>query len=147
MESCVGAGGDEGYKTAMEKLKTRFGSRHVICESILSNLHKLKDARNASDLRQLADQLSNAASVLRSHNKYPEVDTQKFILSMCLKLNSPLRFKWRSRAMDKLEQTGAYPSFDDFVSFVERQSDIHNDPVYGGDALYGNALRVAKTSS
>ena len=107
MESCLAAGGDEEYKTTMENLKTRFGSHHVTHESILSDLHSLKETGNAADLRQLADQLSNAASVLKKH-KYTEVYNHKFILSMCVKLNSSLRFKWWSHAIDKLEQTYAH---------------------------------------
>ena len=36
-------------------------------------------------------------------------------------------YKWRDK--------DSYPTFQDFVDFIERHAHIYNDPLYGGDAL------------
>ena len=88
------------------------------------------DAHTAVDLRHFADLLITASHILKEHGMYSEIDTQNLILSMCMKLQLPIRYKWRDHAKDKLQTSNAYPRFSDFVSFVERQADVLNDPVY-----------------
>ena len=147
VESCIGTGGDAAYQKAMDKLKSRFGSPHVICETILSDLSARKEAKTAPELRHLADNLSNAAMILKEHGKYPEINTQNFIIGICKKLDTRLRYKWRERATNAQMDNGAYPTFSDFVSFVERRADISNDPVYGGDVLADPSHRIQGSST
>ena len=135
VESYVVEGGESGYLKAMEMLESRFGSSHVICEAMLSDLRAMPNAYTALDLRDMSDRLRHASVVLRAHNRYSEIDTQTFILSLCLKLKLQLRYQWRERATDGLRRSGAYPSFNDFSKFVETQAEIQNDPIYGGDNL------------
>ena len=147
IKSCLGEGGDAGYALAMKRLRTRFGSPHVICETVMSDLKRHPDAHTAADLRQFADELTTASDVLKEHSMYAEIDTQNFILSMCMKLQLRVRYKWRNRAADKLHDTEAYPRFCDFVAFVARQADVLNDPVYGGDALFDSNQKHSRTPS
>ena len=147
IKSCLGDGGDAGYILAMKRLRTRFGSPHVICETIMSDLKMHPDAHTAVDLRQFADLLITASHILKEHGMYSEIDNQNFILSMCMKLQLRIRYKWRDHAADKLQTSNAYPRFSDFVSFVERHADVLNDPVYGGDALISSTRKPSGTSS
>ena len=101
----------------------------------------------AADLRQFADSLSNADMLLSQLNKLPEVDAQKFILSVCTKLRPPLQYKWRERVAGHLKSKHCYPSFKDFVAVVEEQSDIVNDPIYGGDVLERTPRKFQKSDS
>ena len=146
VKSCIGVGSTEGYDRAITKLNYRFGSSYVISESIISDLTNYRDVSTAADLRQFSDSLSNADVLLSQLNKLPEVDTQKFILSVCTKLRPPLQYKWRKRVAGHLKSKHCYPSFKDFVAFVEKQSDIVNDPIYGGDVLGRTPRKFQKSN-
>ena len=135
VEPCIALGGQAGYEQAMSRLKDRYGSPHVICEAVMSDLRGCSDANTPLELRHFADLLSGALIVLRQHGRYSDMDTQKFILTMCLKLQSSLRYKWPEIAADTLAKSGSYPLLDEFVSFVETRATVYNDPIYGGDAL------------
>ena len=111
-----------GFNLAMKRLKSRFGSPHVICETVLSDLNDYPDANTPPDIRQFADQLNNASVILKEHSMYSEMDTQNFILCMCLKLPVCICYKWCDHATDSLEKRNLYPNFQDFVVFVERQA-------------------------
>ena len=136
-----------GFDLAMKRLKSRFGSPHVICETVLSDLNDYPDVHTPHDIRQFADQLNNASVILKEHSMYSEMDTQNFILCMCLKLPVRIRYKWRDHATDSLEKRNLYPNFQDFVVFVERQASVLTDPVYGGDALSGSTRRSLRPST
>ena len=145
VEPCITLGGQAGYEQAMSRLKDRYGSPHVICEAVMSDLRGCSDAQTALQLRNFADLLSGALIVLRQHGRYSDMDTQKFILTMCLKLQSSLRYKWREIAADTLAKGGSYPLLDEFVSFVETRATVYNDPIYGGDALMDLAHNLSIT--
>ena len=135
VERCITLGGQAGYEQAMSRLKDRYGSHHVICEAVMSDLRSCSDANTPLELRHFADLLSGALIVLRQHGRYSDMDTQKFILTMCLKLQTSLRHKWREIAVDTLAKSGSYPLLGEFISFVETRATVYNDPIYGGDAL------------
>ena len=83
----------------------------MICETVLSDLKDYPDAHTPPDIRQFADQLNNASVILKEHSMYSEMDTQNFILCMCLKLPVRIRYKWRDHATDSLEKRNLYPNF------------------------------------
>ena len=133
IKSCLGDGGDAGYALAMKRLQTRFGSPHVICEAMMSDLKLHPNAHTAAQLRQYADQLTTASDVLKKHNMYSEIDTQNSVLGMCKKLQPHMRYKWRDCAADKLHETGAYPRFSAAVlkcSFVIILNKEQRDWIY-----------------
>ena len=85
----------------------------------MSEPRACSDVNTPLKLRHFADLLSGALIVLRQHGRYSDMDTQKFILTMCLKLQESLRYKCRRIAADTLTKSGSYPLLDNFVSFVE----------------------------
>ena len=95
----------------------------------MSDLRGCSDAMTPLELRHFADLISGALIVLRQHGRYSDMDIQKFILTMCLKLQSSLRYKWREIAADTLAKSGSYPLLDEFVSFVETRETVYNDPI------------------
>ena len=68
-----------GFDLDMKRLKSRFGSPHVICETVLSDLNDYPDAHTPPDIRQFTDQLSNVSVILKEHSMYAVMDTQNFI--------------------------------------------------------------------
>ena len=135
IEPCITLGGQAGYEQEMSRQKDRYSSPHVICEAVMSDLRGCSDAKTPLELRHFADLLSGTLIVLRQHGRYLDMDTQKFILTMCLKLQSSLRYKCHEIAADTLAKSGLYTLLDEFVSFIETRVTVYNNPIYGGDAL------------
>ena len=52
-----------GFNLAMKRLKSRFGSPHVICETVLSDLNDYPDARAPPDIRHFAYATSGATTL------------------------------------------------------------------------------------
>ena len=132
---CIMEGGNAGYKSV--------GS--IICESVFSDLNSYGDVKTAVDIRNLADSLDSAALILKKHEKYTEVDTQNFIIKICMKLKPHMRYKWRENETTHLADKDSYPTFQDIVDFIERNAHIYNDPIYGGDALKEPGCRSVAT--
>ena len=128
-------GGQDSYVRAIKILRDRFGSPYVVCTSVIERLMNGPSVRSPSEIRTLADELSNAEITLKNNQMYNEIDTQNNIIQICLRLESSLRYEWRSRVMKDKQSTGVYLSFSDFVSFVQEHAEVVNDPLYGNDAL------------
>ena len=58
-------GGTEGYKQARKILSERFGNAHLIAKSVITDLKNGKQVNSASELQQLANDLSTAAQTLK----------------------------------------------------------------------------------
>ena len=135
IKMCRTDSGEEGYNRAVKILRERFGSPYIVCNSVIERLKYGSDVRSPSDLRTFSDELCNAEVTLKKNNMYTEIDTQHNIIEMCLRLESHLRYEWRSLVMRNKQSTGVYLKFSDFVRFVQDYADIVNDPLYGNNAL------------
>ena len=113
--------------------------------STLEDSDKIEAA--AVDILNLTDSLDSAALILKKHGKNTEVDTQNFILKICMKLLPQLRNKWREKATTHLADKDSYQTFQDIVDFIERHAHIYNDPIYGGDALQEPDRRSVATKN
>ena len=129
IKSCRMDDGEDGYTRAIKILRDRFGSPNIICNSVRTPI------RTPTDIRAFSDELANAEITLKNNKMYTEIDTQNNIIQMCLRLESNLRYKWRSRVMKHKQSTNDYPNFSEFVVFVQKQADVVNDPLYGKDVL------------
>ena len=96
---CRTDSGEDGYVRAMKILRDRFGSLYIVCNSIIERLIHGPNVRSPSEIRTLADELCNAEITLRSNQMYTEIDTQNNIIQICLRLESNLRYEWRSKVM------------------------------------------------
>ena len=147
IKMCRTDSGEDGYARAIKTLHERFGSPYIVCNSIIERLKYGPDVRSPSDVRTFSDELCNAEVTLKKNNMYTELDTQNNIIKICLRLESCIRYEWRSRVMKNKQSTGAYLKFSDFVTFVREHADTVNDPLYGNDALADRPSRnVTKTS-
>ena len=147
VKMCRTDSGDEGYARAIKILRERFGSPYIVCNSIIESLKYGPDVRSPPDIRTFSDELCSAEVTLKNNNMYTEIDTQNNIIEMCLRLESQLRYEWRSLVMKSKRCTGTYLKFSDFVTFVQEQADIVNDPLYGKDALKDRPNRSSKGKS
>ena len=144
IRSCRTLDGEDGYSRAMKILEQRFGSPHIVCNTLLSRLRNGADIRTPAELRSFADELSNAEATLKGNDMFSEMDTQNNIVCICRRLLPQLRFKWRDLVMKKKKTTSAYLRFSDFVYFVQEQADIVNDPIYGMDALIDRSSHTSR---
>ena len=135
IKMCRVDSGEEGYARAIKILHDRFGSPYVVCTSVIERLIRGPSIRSPSEIRTFADELTNAEIVLKNKQMYTEIDTQNNIVKICLRLESSLRYEWRSQVMKHKQSTGVYLKFSDFVNFVQEHADVVNDPIYGNDAL------------
>ena len=147
IKMCRTDSGEDGYARAMNILRDRFGSPYIVCSSVIERLIHGPDVHSPSELRTLADELCNAEITLKNNKMYTEIDTQNNIIQICLRLESNLRYEWRSRVMKSKQSTGIYLSFSDFVNFVQEHADVVNNPLYGNDALIDRSSRYSKKST
>ena len=143
IKSCRSQDGAEAYTRAMKILHERFGSPHIICNSIISGLKDGSSVRTPSELRSFADELANAEITLKGKDMFSEVDTQNNIVHICRRLHPQLRYKWRDTVMTEKQSTSVYLKFSDFVQYVQDQADVVNDPIYGEDALFVSTDKLA----
>ena len=143
IKSCRTQDGAEAYTRAMKILHERFGSPHIICNSIISGLKDGSSVRTPSELRSFADELANAEITLKGKDMFSEVDTQNNIVHICRRLHPQLRYKWRDIVMKEKRATSIYLKFSDFVQYVQDQADVVNDPIYGEDALFVSTDKLA----
>ena len=127
-------GGKKGYDQARQILKKRYGNKHLISQRIIADLRSGKHARTGNEIQQLADELSVALTTLKEMNFMSEINMQQSILDIHLRFPSWVRAKWRKKALDCIRNTDLYPTFDDFVNFVQNVSIDACDPLYGSSS-------------
>ena len=141
--------GEDAYARAVKILYERFGSPYIVCNSVIERLKYGPDVRSPAELRTFSDELANAEITLKKNSMFTEIDTQRNIIEICLRLESSIRYEWRNRVMKTKQSTGVYLNFSGFVTFIQEQADILNDPLYGKDALEGrpNRNKLSKSVS
>ena len=125
----------------------RFGSPYIVCNSVIERLKYGPDVRSPAELRTFSDELANAEITLKKNSMFTEIDTQHNIIEICLRLESSIRYEWRNRVMKTKQSTGVYLNFSGFVTFIQEQADILNDPLYGKNALEGRPNRNKSSKS
>ena len=139
--------GEDAYARAVKILYERFGSPYIVCNSVIERLKYGPDVRSPAELRTFSDELANAEITLKKNSMFTEIDTQHNIIEICFRLESSIRYEWRNRVMKTKQSTGVYLNFSGFVTFIQEQADILNDPLYGKNALEGRPNRNKSSKS
>ena len=132
---CTLISGSAGYKQARDILHTRFGNDHLISRKIVSDLTDGKPVSKSCDIRKLADDLGMACSTLNDLKTTYEIDNQNTIIQIAQRCPKSIQTKWKNKALDTKRETGLYPRFAEFVSFMRKIANDWCDPVYGGPTL------------
>ena len=135
IKMCRTDSGDDGYTRAMKILYDRFGSPYIVCNSVIEQLKHGPDVRSPAEVRTFSDELANAEITLRNNKMFTEIDTQNNIVEICHRLDRSIRYEWRHKTVRNKQDTGVYLNFSEFVSFVQEQAEVVNDPLYGENAL------------
>ena len=131
IRNCALMGGTKGYQQARAILKNRFGSNHLISQKIIADLKSGKSLSKASDLQQLADDLTSALSVLEDIDMLNEIGGQQSLIDILQRCPRYIRNKWQDKALDHSRAKDSYPTFKDFVEFINKMAVDWGDPVYG----------------
>jgi len=123
----------EGYVTARQLLKERFGNDHVIARSWVDKVVNGPPVKpnNPKSLQVLADEVRCCMETLRAMNKLYEVESQDRMVKIMGRLPLYLQTRWRKDACKVRDQTGRYPDFGRFVTFLNTVAKEANDPVFG----------------
>ena len=133
IQSCLVMEPQLGYTKARELLRERFGNDYRISEAWVRKLTEgprvLPGERKA--IQQLADDLQSCTLALRAMNQLEEIDTRRSLGVIVKRLPQYLQSKWRTTAVNNLEETGRYPGIEKLVQFLMKSAREANDPVYG----------------
>ena len=131
IQNCALVSGEKGYRRAREILKRRFRNAHLVSQKIINELRHGKSVHKGYGLQKLADELSVAYTVLEDIHKLHEIDTQISIIDIAQRCPQFVCDKWRNKAIKHLRAQDCYPTFSDFVEFIELIAVAECDPVYG----------------
>ena len=131
VSQCIIIGGSSGYVQARKILEDRFGSAHLIAQTLLHDLKEGKPAIRPQELRQLADEIQTASAILRKHGMFNEIDTQSSILAILRRCSNYVKQRWRKKALETRQNTGLYPDFTKFSEFMVQIARDSCDPLYG----------------
>ena len=74
--------------------------------------------RSDGDLQQLAAAAANASIIVKLSGLFTELDTQQMICSVLNRLSYQQKMRWRMHAIKQKGETDNYPSFDEFVTYL-----------------------------
>lgn len=123
----------EGYRHAKKLLKERFGNDYMITESWIkkvTNFSNIK-ANDREGLREYSDELNSCKETLKAMKKLNEINNQTNLLRIVEKLPVYLQNGWRKEARDIRVNKGMSPGIEELTAFIQRASEIANDPVFG----------------
>ena len=135
IQACALMGGSQGYRQALGTLHKRFGDSHIVAEKLIASLQEGRAIKGAEELRKLADQAWHCALVLQRLGRSQELDTQSNIKRVLQRLPRWTENRWRRQVQEQKKKTSRYPSFQDFVHFLEEEADFASDPVYGDSSV------------
>ncbi|XP_071944927.1 uncharacterized protein [Antedon mediterranea] len=123
--------GDRGYKEARKAMGKRFGNKYKMTEAYMEKAQSIDEIRSedASALSNFSLFLLECRNAMEDLNYLSELNHTKNIQMLVAKL--PYRLRGRTTTDYIQEEKMRTVTFDDFVEFVEKQSRIANNPVYG----------------
>lgn len=133
-------GGEVGYRRALSRLSELFGSKHLVTQSIITQLACSEPARSPEQVRKLSHQLTNAFDVLSDLSALDEVSSQIIIRALADRLPPLAVNQWENKQLNSKHESGSYLGFKDLVDFVSRIADDMNDPVCGVNAKHMHSL-------
>ncbi|KAL2086463.1 hypothetical protein ACEWY4_017522 [Coilia grayii] len=133
VKSCEYMAPDRGYQMAMKLLKENFGNEYKISCAFLDKALSWPQIKSedSKSLQDYAMFLRSCCNAMEEMSYMEELDTVSTMKSIILKLPYKLRERWRNKAYELQEQRDRRVRILDLVSFIEKQSCIAADPVFG----------------
>ena len=144
-------GPDEGYAEARRFLKVRFGNDFVITEAWVSKVTEGPSIKptDKERLQELADDLQNCTTTLRSMGHLGEVNSQKTLVKIVQRCPMYVYGRWQREAWKIRNVYERNPDIDDLTKFIIVVAEQANDPLYGSvsDTSRKPNVRLQKRSA
>lgn len=134
VKSCMyGSAPAEAYTRAKELLKRRFGNKHTVMESMLQKAEAWPDVRSedAEAMHRYSLFLTQWKNLAMDLDQDQEVDHSHIIKMVINKLPFKHKDRWQSRADSIQEGEVRRITFQDVVTFVNKQARVLNNATYG----------------
>ena len=128
---------EEAYETAWTVLKQRYGNQFTVARSFREKLHHWPKIhpKDSSGLREFADFLKGCESAMLHIRDLQILNDCQENQKILHKLPDWLTSRWNRKVAEIEEETGQFPDFSIFVSFVTREAKIACNPVTSLHAL------------
>ena len=125
IKDCVMLEPTSGYETALNILKERFGSNHVVARTYIDDLIKGPKvaANEVEDLVRFASNLRSTYIVLSQLKFTSDMDASDTLRQIVKRLPYHIQGKWVEKAAELVE-VGQEPRFADLVTFVEARARV-----------------------
>ena len=132
VKSCFNFRASEAFARAMKLLEDKYGNSYIISRSYLRKLEDWPRLRSedADSLGQLALFLTSISNMMDSTADLDELNNPKEMRSVVDKLPFELVKAWRVKACCLVDM-GQRLKFEHLVEFVNQQSRIVNQPIFG----------------
>jgi hypothetical protein len=147
VRSCMSA--EDGYFQAKKLLEKKYGNKHKIAEAFVKKAMSWPEVKSddTSQLGRLSLFLIECRNVLTDLNCINELDHTTSIKAIVLKLPYRLRDRWRVTVDRIMEECGHTVKFSHLVDFIEKQSRIASNPVYGDVASARDGNKATNRNS
>ena len=115
----------EGFETAMERLRDRYGKGHLIARSYIESVTNGPPIKqyDFKALVKLKDDMVKCQSVLSLLNFSSDLDCTRTLKSVLERLHPCFHMKWAKRAV-RIFDGGRSVRFNDLVQFVRKEANI-----------------------
>ena len=128
---------ENAYRDALRVLDDRFGNPFVVADAFRTKLQAWPRVphRDGPALRSLSDFLVQCEAMSRDTNELKFLNDRDEVSKLSLKLPEQILGRWEREAVTSRKKKGRYPTFQEFVSFVQSESDIINDPIIAASRM------------
>jgi hypothetical protein len=133
VRSCGHMEPEEGYKTARQLLKKRFGDEYLISNGYAKKATEwpVIKSEDAKAMDEFALFLRSCLNAMRDVKYLDQLDNPERLQMLVLKLPFDARRRWRKKFIQARENDNRLLQFKEFVEFVEEESLALNDPIFG----------------
>ena len=133
MKSCLSMNPTEGYDEATQLLKERYGQNYQIASAHVNRLIDgpvIKPEDNV-ELQKFSIQLTSCVNTLNKIGCIGKLDNSENLRRIINRLPTAMRYKWRDRVDQIVEQEGRDITIDDVNKFVTSRARAASHPVFG----------------
>ncbi len=133
LESYFMASSEQAYTLAWESLEDRYGNNHTVAAAFLYKLEMWPkvNVNNPTALRDFSDFLRSCESAMQTMPDLQVLNNSIENKKMLNKLPDYLVHRWKRTVTERLSQTGVFPNFAEFVNFLQWESKVLCNPIFG----------------
>ncbi|RUA05619.1 MAG: hypothetical protein DSY43_04230, partial [Gammaproteobacteria bacterium] len=133
MRSCLSMSPQEGYQTARQLLKSKYGQNYRIASAYVDKITKMSPikAEDGTALQRYSVMLISCKNTLKEIGFLNKIENPDALQRIIEKLPFNLRQRWRDVADDITEVKGREVTIGDIAKFVETKARAANHPIFG----------------